>query len=36
MRVGEIAKSDYWLHMSVRLSVCMEQLGFYWMDFYDV
>jgi hypothetical protein len=38
-RIREVAKSDYWLHhvcMSVRPSVCMEQLGVHWTDFYEI
>ena len=36
-RVRRLAKSEYQLlHVSVRLSVRMEQLGSYWTDFLEI
>ena len=33
--VRKIAKSYYYLRLSIRLSVRMEQLGRNWTDFYE-
>ena len=32
----EVATSDYSFVMSVRPSVCLEQLGRYWTDFSEI
>jgi len=35
-RVWITAKSYFWLRLSVRLSVNMEQLSPYWTDFHEI
>jgi hypothetical protein len=35
-RVRKIAKSYYYLRLSIRLSARMEQLGRNWTDFYEI
>jgi len=31
----KISESDFWLRL-VTLSVCLEPLGFHWMDFHEI